>query len=328
VVSHESSPSSTSASRAWQAGGASAAERRGVVASPAHAVCEAEGRDNPDMPDAWDQATYWSDQAAAWVELEDHLEALGGAFGQAAMARLDLRPGQRVLDVGCGTGVTTEELARAVGPSGEVVGIDISGAMLTRARDRTDWSALARVEFVEADAQVADLGGGFEAVFSRFGVMFFDDPLAAFTNLRGALVPGGRLAAAVWQDLFANEWVAVPGLAVVSVTGEMPEVDPDGPGPFSMAAPAVVERLLGAAGFVEVSVEPAEQVVEVPEDGIEAFIRADARIGAGAELLADAAPEVRREAWESVRSALVDRLDGGVVRLRSAGNLVTAAAPA
>ena len=162
-----------------------------------------------------EQAEFWSQLAPTWLEFEDQLEQVGGPPGELAMARLELLPGQRVVDLGCGSGRTTLELAARVGPGGEVAGVDISAGMLARARERAARSGTGNVEFVHADVQVHELGEArFDAAYSRFGVMFFVDPVAAFANIRKALRPGAVLSFVCWQSVFDNEWMLIPGAAV------------------------------------------------------------------------------------------------------------------
>src|SRR5579859_7478835 len=137
--------------------------------------------------DNTEQAEFWSAIAPTWLELEDKLEEIGGPPGQLAMDRLPLKVGQAVLDVGCGLGRTTLELASRV-VDGNVFGVDIAEGMIAAARERAKRLDARNVEFAVADAQVDDLGDSrFDAAFSRFGVMFFRDPVAAFTNIRRAL---------------------------------------------------------------------------------------------------------------------------------------------
>jgi len=131
-----------------------------------------------------EQAEFWSQVAPTWLEQEEQLEMAAGLPGQQAMDRLKLLPGQRVLDLGCGSGRTTLELASAVGPSGRVVGLDIAAEMLTRAQKRAAQAGAGNIKFLHADVQVHDFGTDrFDAAYSRFGVMFFADPAAAFGNV-------------------------------------------------------------------------------------------------------------------------------------------------
>ncbi|MFM8754728.1 MAG: class I SAM-dependent methyltransferase, partial [Phenylobacterium sp.] len=157
------------------------------------------------------QEAYWNDLAGrTWAALQDRIDRQIRPLGLAAMDRLAPSPGETVLDIGCGCGDTSLELARRVGPEGEVLGLDISGLMLEVARRRAAEAGASALEFRQADAQVAALPGGRDAVFSRFGVMFFADPPAAFANLRRALRPGGRLGFVCWRPLAENLWMRLP----------------------------------------------------------------------------------------------------------------------
>ncbi|MFM8411336.1 MAG: class I SAM-dependent methyltransferase, partial [Alphaproteobacteria bacterium] len=150
-----------------------------------------------------EQIDYWNDMAGPkWVALQESLDRQIGPLGAAAMAAADLQPGERVLDVGCGCGATSIELARRVAPGGAVLGVDVSTVMLEAARAAAGRAGAEGLEFANADAQTAPLTpAGFDVVFSRFGVMFFADPTAAFANLRRALRPGGRLAVVCWHAI-------------------------------------------------------------------------------------------------------------------------------
>ena len=177
------------------------------------------------VPNA-DQREQWAREGAQWVAEADRYDTMFQPFGEAVLAAASLAPGERVADVGSGNGALTIEAARRVGPTGMALGIDISTPMLDLARRRATQAGTGNVKFVEADAQVHPFGGGsLDAILSRFGVMFFDDPQAAFANLAGALRPGGRLAFACWQDLFQNEWMLVPGAAAAQYVG-LPEMEP------------------------------------------------------------------------------------------------------
>ena len=161
------------------------------------------------------QIEYWNEVSGPkWVALDDVINAQIEPVGVAAMDRAEVSASDRVIDVGCGCGPTSLGLARRAS-AGRVTGIDISGPMLARARERADAAGLANLSFERADAQThAFEGGGTDLVFSRFGVMFFDDPVAAFANLGRALTADGRMVFACWQGLGDNAWMRVPIAAV------------------------------------------------------------------------------------------------------------------
>ena len=169
---------------------------------------------------------------------------------------LSARPGEHVLDVGCGSGALALAIGPLVAPDGSVLGLDISRPMLANATIRARAAGLDNVSFERGDAQIHGLPeAGFDAIVSRFGVMFFDDPNAAFANLARSLRPDGRLVFACWQDLVANEWLMVPASAALTYV-PMPDLgEPGGPGPFSLAEPERIRSLLGGVGLTDVSVD-------------------------------------------------------------------------
>jgi SAM-dependent methyltransferase len=275
-----------------------------------------------------EQAEFWSELAPTWLELEDQLEQVGGPPGKLAMDRLGLLPGQRVVDLGCGLGRTTLALAARVRPGGEVVGVDISAEMLARGRDRAAQLGVGNVEFVHADAQVHDFGQArFDAAYSRFGVMFFSDPVAAFANIRRALRPGGALSLVCWQAVFDNDWMLIPGAAVAEVTGTLPPMPgPEEPGPFSLADPARVRAVLGAAGFGSIVITPHADYVVISENQIPAAALASVRAGGVRQALREADDQTRQRALTAIETALRARLHDGEVRLSRGVLLITGSA--
>ena len=274
-----------------------------------------------------EQAEFWSGVAPTWIELEAQFERVGGPPGLLAVDRLQLSPGQRVVDLGCGIGPTSLEIARRVGPDGAVVGVDISEEMLAGARRAAERAGLSNVSFVLADVQEHDLGeAAFDAAFSRFGVMFYADPVAAFSNIRRSIRPGGRLSFVCWQTVFDNEWMLVPGMAAMSVVGELPVPGPDEPGPFSLADPDKVRAVLGGAGFSEVELEPHNDVIVESEDRIPLVVEASVRMGPAREAVRERGPEVEEQVRRAVEDALRQRVEGGELRATRGVLLVTARA--
>jgi SAM-dependent methyltransferase len=284
-------------------------------------------RGNPDFANT-EQAEFWAELAPTWLELEDQQEEVLGPPGELAMDRLELLPGQRVIDLGCGSGRTTLQLAARVGTGGEVAGVDISAEMLARGRERAARLGAGNVEFVHADVQVHDFGQArFDAAYSRFGVMFFSDPVAAFANVRRALRPGGALSFACWQGASDNEWMLIPGAAVAEVTGSAPPMPgPDGPGPFSLADPARVRAVLGAAGFGSIVITPHADHLVISEDRIPEVAATRARSGGVRQALRDADDQTRQRAVAAIEAALRARLHDGEVRISTGVLLVTGSA--
>lgn len=207
---------------------------------------------------------FWDLRADAWRR---HLHAIDehlAIYGVPAMDALHVRAGDRVIDVGCGPGRTTSELACRIQPEGEVVGVDVSSAMIQLARRV---SACAGARFRVANAQADDLGRDFDAAYARFSVMFFTDHVAGLANIRRALRPGGRLACVTWAALRDNPWMYVPALAAGPLLGRaLPLPDPGAPDPFDLSNPDEISDALDQAGFIDVSVTPiaGARVIKTP----------------------------------------------------------------
>jgi len=239
-----------------------------------------------DAPNAA-QIDYWNAQAGeTWSRFQAQLDRQIEPLGLEAMRALQPRPGEHILDIGCGCGQTTMALAERVGAEGAVVGVDISRPMLNVARARTAPVGAAGPRFREADAQSADLGGAaFDAAFSRFGVMFFSDPAAAFANVRKTLKPSGRLAFVCWRPYAENHWMRIPMEAAEPLLGPTTPVDPDAPGPFAFAEPDKVRGVLDRAGFTGVSIEPFD--AEIGGGDIEETVSLTFRVGPLGRALAE-----------------------------------------
>jgi SAM-dependent methyltransferase len=209
------------------------------------------------------QIDYWNTSAGeTWVRHQQQLDRQLEVLGLEAMRVLAPATGEHIVDIGCGCGETTLELSAYVGPSGAVVGVDISEPMLEVARRRDPPAGVVRPAFRNLDAQTADLRASdlgqaaFDGAFSRFGVMFFADPVAAFANIRGALKPGGRLAFVCWRAFQDNPWMREPMAAAAPLLPPLPPVDPTAPGPFAFADDGRVRAILTDAGFTSVAIDP------------------------------------------------------------------------
>lgn len=271
------------------------------------------------------QVAYWNDAAGrTWASLQDSIDRQIRPLGLAAMDRLDPRAGETLLDVGCGCGDTSLELARRVGPEGEVLGLDISGPMLEVARRRAAEAGAEGLEFRQADAQTAALPGGRDAVFSRFGVMFFSDPAAAFANLRRSLRPGGRLAFVCWRPLAENLWMRLPAEAAAGLVPAAPPPEPGAPGPFAFADPDRVRGILAEAGFSGIDITPHDEAIGGHD--LEGTVEMSFRVGPLGAILRerpDLAPVLR----DRVREAVSPWMRGEAVYMPSATWLVTARNP-
>lgn len=261
-------------------------------------------------------------RVAAWAEVREPLELQLATLGRHALTALAPSAGENILDIGCGGSETALELARAVAPHGIVTGIDISAGVLAFARRAA--ATNERVQFIHADAQTYPFEPGtFDAAFSRFGVMFFADPVAAFTNIRRGLRPNGRLAFVCWRSLEENPLDIVPLQAASAYLPPQPVHDPQAPGPFAFADPARVRGVLESAGFNDIAIGARDELVG--SGSLEAMLAVCSRLGALGKILREN-PELRAAALPALRSALAahDGPDG--VRLNAAIWLVTARA--
>ena len=205
---------------------------------------------NAEAIQAWDGPLY-----DRWLQFR-HIVTTGlGAHGDAALAMVPPQPGQRVLDVGCGLGDTTQQIAELVGPSGEVVGVDAAERFIETARAEAEEAGVQNVSFFAADVQTTKFEGPFDMAFSRMGTMFFVSPVAALRNVREALVPGGKLAIVVWRRREDNLWL-YRGQQIVEEIVQKPEEHDEptcGPGPFSMANADTTSDILKHSGFTDIS---------------------------------------------------------------------------
>lgn len=275
-----------------------------------------------------EQAEYWNgEEAAHWLVHEDRYERMLAPFTDYLLRAAAVQRADGVLDIGCGCGSTTRAAARAT-VDGEVLGVDLSEQLLRRAAQRAQEEGLTNVRFEQAVMQVyAFAEADFDAAISRFGVMFFADPVAAFANIARALRPGGRIAFVCWAALFDNEWIAVPGAAAAQHVALPPLGDPADPGPFSLADQDRLLAVLSAAGLVGADVETVTEPLLLGPDlsATVEFLKAT-RMGKALLGGADAATIAR--VTEAVGAALQPYLTKEGVRLGSKAWLVTARRPA
>lgn len=256
----------------------------------------------------------------AWAEVRQPLELQLAPLGRPALAALAPRPGESILDIGCGGGETALDLAQAVAPDGTVIGIDLSAAVLAFAQ-RTA-RRCERVRFVKADAQVFPFEpASFDAAFSRFGVTFFADPTAAFINIRRSLRQNGRIAFVCWRAMEENQLDILPLRAASAHLPPMPAHDPGAPGPFAFANPLRVRSILERAGFGEIEITAHDE--KVGSGDLNTMLAVCSRVGALGKILREN-PELRAAALPAVRSALAVHEGPEGVRLNAATWVVTA----
>jgi SAM-dependent methyltransferase len=264
------------------------------------------------MPANQDQLDFWNGRMGReWVTLQARMDANLSAIHDALMPFAAPKPGEAVLDVGCGTGTTSLALADAVGAAGRVFGIDISRTMLALAEQRGQGHA--NLTFAEADASQVAFKTEYDLLFSRFGVMFFDDPAAGFANLRKAAKPGGRIAFACWRTPPENLWASAPIAAARPFLPDVPPPDPLAPGPFALADAGRIENILGQSGFHEPLIKKFDGVMDMGHDVGEAAAHT-LRIGPLARAAADLDDAAKAKITEVVKDALgrFIRADGAI----------------
>ena len=267
--------------------------------------------------ESWD-----GDDGDYWADNEHVFDASVARYRQPFLAAAAIADGDRVLDIGCGTGESTRDAARAAGRAA-ALGVDLSSRMVERARRRAAEEGVANARFLQADAQVHPFAAGaFDVAISRTGAMFFGDPEAAFANVARALRPGGRLALLVWQPLGKNHWLR-DFHRTLAVGQRLAPPPPDAPGPLSWSDPDRVRRILAAAGFAAVSCDGVERPMwfGATAEEAHAFVRG---LGFARGLLAALDPDARQRALDGLRATIDDHLTGEGVLYPSAAWIVTA----
>jgi len=277
-----------------------------------------------------DQAAYWNSAAGQkWVTFQQGIDTVLDAAGTRLLEHAGLRTGDRVVDIGCGTGAMSMAVAAAVGPGGHVSGLDISRTMLDHAERRRAEAGLDQISYRHADAQVEDLSAvQADRIVSRFGVMFFGDPVAAFANIRTALHPGGRLFFVAWAVIDRNPWFRVPRDAAVERLGRPEARPPRAPGPLAFAEIDYVLGILEGAGFEDISgIE--EEVGLTHPGGVEAAAQLASNIGPAARIAKefDATEQDVAAIGLAVRAAFERYATADGVRIPARLNFFEAAAP-
>lgn len=280
------------------------------------------------------QIEFWNGETGQnWVSHDALMEAMLQPLGEAVMDSLSLQPGEHVLDIGCGCGHTSLNLADRVGAEGSVTGIDISAPMLAVARQLAAEHNAGHnaghnaVQFVEADAQTHTFTPEmYDAAFSRFGVMFFEDPVAAFANIRRSLRPSARLAFCCWQPRAVNPFMTVPAMAALELLPAPPEIPPRTPGPFAFEEADYVTEILNKAAFEHVAVTPLRQPLTFGRGlSLEDIVERLVQIGPIAQMVREAPKDLQ----QPVRDKVVDAVapfyqDGSGMTLEGQFWLVTA----
>ncbi|MBI3198355.1 MAG: class I SAM-dependent methyltransferase [Rhodospirillales bacterium] len=272
---------------------------------------------------AAEQAAYWNGPGGkGWLASMERIEQGIGDFGKAALAAANAQPGEKVIDIGCGLGGTTRTLAEAVGLGGHVLGVDISEQLVASARAHR----VPNATFVAGNAATHPFeAASYDLVFSRFGVMFFGDPVAAFKNFQQALKPTGRLVFVCWRTTQENPWGLVPVRAAAPFLPPLPRPGPEDPGQYAFGDRARVERILKEAGFSALSFEPLDQLVFMGKS-IADILENAGRFGPLARAFADATPEQIEKAKAAIGETLKPHETAEGVRLPGACWLVTARA--
>jgi SAM-dependent methyltransferase len=280
---------------------------------------------NQEATDAWSGPLF-----DAFVKYRDLVIGGLGAHGEAAMAAHPPRTGESVIDLGCGFGDTTQRLAELVGPEGRAFGVDVAAPFIEQARREAEGGA-PNVDFAVVDVQVGDLGEGYDYAFSRMGLMFCANPVAALGNVRSALAPGGRLCAVVWRRKEDNEWVRRAELVVDEYLDHPEETDQPtcGPGPFSMANADTVSEQLKIAGFEQINLQRCDLPLKIGHD-LDHAVEFNMALGPAGEVLRlweDRIDEIRPKIAADLREALADLDSPGGVYAPASTWIISARAP-
>ncbi|MGY8524214.1 class I SAM-dependent methyltransferase [Paracidovorax citrulli] len=271
-----------------------------------------------------EQAALWNGAAGqGWVAAQDVLDRMFQPMEDLLLQAVAQHAGTRVLDIGCGTGATTIAVARALGSRGQCTGVDLSAPMIDAARRRAQLES-STANFICADAQRYRFQGtGFDMVISRIGVMFFDDPVAAFENLRSAVSDGGSLCFVAWRGASENPFMTAAEQAAAPLLPSLPVRQSDGPGQFAFADADRVKRILVKSGWTDIDVRAVDFPCSFPASALPRYL---ANVGPVGRVFGELSAETRERVIETVQAAFARYMDGAEVRFSAACWLVAAKA--
>jgi SAM-dependent methyltransferase len=287
---------------------------------------EAKQVDNAEAIDAWDGPLY-----DRFVRFREVIINGLGQHGEKALSLFPLRPGERVLDIGCGFGDTTQRIAGLVAPDGEAVGVDAAARFIETARREADEAAVANARFEVVDVEVDELGGPYDRAFSRFGTMFFANPVAALRNVRQSLVPGAPLVMVVWRRRIDNEWLYRAQTIVEGIVSRPEEYDEPtcGPGPFAMADANTTSDILDHAGYADIAFHRCDLPILIGHDVDEAIDLVTA-LGPAGEILrlaGDRAAHLHEQVRTALRDGMAEFAGPDGVRAPASTWIVSATTP-
>jgi SAM-dependent methyltransferase len=280
---------------------------------------------SPEEIDA-DMLAFWNGQGGrTWVARQAHTDTTLRSVTEALLAFAAPCTGERVLDVGCGCGASTLDFARAVGPSGHVAALDISGPMLAEGEARAKAAGITNIKWRQADPATVQLDE-YDLLTSAFGTMFFGDPVGAFANMRRTASPGSRMAVVCWRPLAENPWMEIPMNAAARDLPPRPTPAPHAPGMFAFADPERVSEVLTASGWAPPRFKKLDVDLDIAAGrGLHEAVVQSTQIGAVNSWLRSQPAEVVSAAIESLREALAPYVDGASVRLAGAMWLISSA---
>lgn len=277
--------------------------------------------------DPSEQSEFWDERADAWARHAEAMEDFAQQFGAPGIDLLDPAPGEHLVDVGCGPGLTTFELARRVAPDGTVTGVDVSARMIASATDRAATAGVSGASFEVGDPGSGPIGS-FDGLYSRFGLMFFDRPALAFENLCRSIRPGGRLVAVVWAEFDANPWIYLPTMfAAGPLDADLELPGPDEPGPFSLADTSRTTGLLASCGFSDVELRRLDGAWTFDDAMAADSVARMLSVGALGDAWVAADPSARDAAVDAVLAGCADHRVDAAWELPAAAYVISAQVP-